>query len=63
MNDTPDENEHPEIVQRLREAREQLKQEIGRVVIGQDKVIDSLLIALLCRGHALMIGVPGLGKR
>jgi MoxR-like ATPase len=31
-------------------------------VIGQDKVIDSLLIALLCRGHALMIGVPGLGK-
>jgi MoxR-like ATPase len=62
MNDTPDENEHPEIVQRLREAREQLKQEIGRVVIGQNKVIDSLLIALLCRGHALMIGVPGLGK-
>jgi MoxR-like ATPase len=62
MSDTPDENEHPEIVQRLREAREQLKREIGRVVIGQDKVIDSLLIALLCRGHALMIGVPGLGK-
>jgi MoxR-like ATPase len=62
MNDTPDENEHPEIVQRLREAREQLKREISRVVIGQNKVIDSLLIALLCRGHALMIGVPGLGK-
>lgn len=62
MNDTPDENEHPEIVQRLQQAREQLKREIGKVVIGQEKVIDSLLIALLCRGHALMIGVPGLGK-
>lgn len=52
----------PEIVARLQQARKELKQEIGRVVIGQSKVIDSLLIALLCRGHALMIGVPGLGK-
>jgi len=62
-----DENEsatddHPEIVARLQEARLQLKKEISRVVIGQEKVIDSLLIAMLCRGHALMIGVPGLGK-
>ncbi len=62
MNHTPTVTEHPEIVLRLREAREQLKREIGRIVIGQDKVIDSLLIAMLCRGHALMIGVPGLGK-
>ncbi|MCM2372769.1 AAA family ATPase [Aporhodopirellula aestuarii] len=62
MNDTSPKSDHPEIVQRLREAREQLKREIGRVVIGQDKVVDSLLIAMLCRGHALMIGVPGLGK-
>jgi len=62
MSQTQSETEHPEIVLRLREAREHLKKEIGRVVIGQDKVIDSLLIAMLCRGHALMIGVPGLGK-
>mgnify|MGYP001814050454 CR=1 FL=1 len=62
MNDTPDNNEHPEIVQRLKDARQHLKQEIGKVVIGQEKVIDSLLISMLCRGHALMIGVPGLGK-
>ena len=54
--------DHPEIVARLQQARAQLKQEISRVVIGQEKVIDSLLIAMLCRGHALMIGVPGLGK-
>src|SRR6056297_37758 len=55
-------NDHPEIVTRLQAARQHLKTEIAKAVIGQDKVIDSLLIALLCRGHALMIGVPGLGK-
>jgi MoxR-like ATPase len=49
-------------VARLREATEKLKAEIARSVVGQDRVIDSLLVALLCRGHALMIGVPGLGK-
>src|SRR3954470_4931477 len=51
-----------EHVARLRGARQRLKAEIAKTVIGQDGVIDSLLVALLCRGHALMIGVPGLGK-
>jgi MoxR-like ATPase len=49
-------------VARLGEARQKLKQEIAKAVVGQDSVIDLLLIALLCRGHALMVGVPGLGK-
>jgi len=49
-------------VARLQQARIQLKAEIAKAVVGQDEVIESLLIALLCRGHALMIGVPGLGK-
>jgi MoxR-like ATPase len=49
-------------VARLKEARLKLKAELAKVVIGQDTVIDSLLVALLCRGHALMVGVPGLGK-
>jgi MoxR-like ATPase len=49
-------------IQRLAEARKQLKAEISKAVVGQDAVIDALLVALLCRGHALMIGVPGLGK-
>lgn len=55
-------NARPEIVDRLQQARTRLKDEISRVVIGQSRVIDNLLVALLCRGHALMIGVPGLGK-
>ena len=49
-------------VAQLRQARDRLRAEIGRVVIGQDEVLDNLLAALLCRGHALMVGVPGLGK-
>jgi MoxR-like ATPase len=49
-------------VAHLRKARERLRQEIARVVVGQDVVLDNLLAALLCRGHALLVGVPGLGK-
>ncbi len=55
------ENDAQSVV-RLREARSKLKLEIAKAVVGQEEVIDSLLVALLCRGHALMIGVPGLGK-
>jgi MoxR-like ATPase len=50
------------VVQRLREARDRVKSEVGKVVVGQDEIIDSLLIGLLCRGHILLFGVPGLGK-
>ncbi|MCB0227458.1 MAG: AAA family ATPase, partial [Anaerolineae bacterium] len=49
-------------VARLAEARDRLRSEIAKVVVGQDEVVDLLLVALLCRGHALMMGVPGLGK-
>ena len=57
MTDTP-QTERPEIVERLQAARQKLREEISQVVIGQEKVIDLLLVTLLCRGHALMIGVP-----
>src|SRR5262245_52924443 len=49
-------------VDRLSEARTKLRAEIGKAVVGQDVVLDALLMALLCRGHVLMLGVPGLGK-
>ena len=39
-----------------------LRRELGRVVIGQQATVDSLLVALLCRGHVLVVGVPGLAK-
>ncbi|MBN2817213.1 MAG: MoxR family ATPase [Campylobacterales bacterium] len=41
---------------------ESVKAEVAKVVVGQEKMIDSLLIALLCEGHILIEGVPGLAK-
>ena len=41
---------------------ERLKQEIGRVIVGQDDVVESVITALLSDGHILLEGVPGLGK-
>src|SRR5512145_2217549 len=39
-----------------------LREQIGRVVVGQEKVVDAMLVTLLGRGHALLVGVPGLAK-
>jgi MoxR-like ATPase len=55
-------DEDVKAVGQLRKARERQRDEIGRVVVGQDVVLDNLLAALLCPGHALLVGVPGLGK-
>ncbi len=41
---------------------QELKKEIGKVIIGQDDVVEGLLIALFCKGHTLLVGVPGLAK-
>ncbi len=39
-----------------------VKAEIGKIIVGQEEVIDRLLMAIFCRGHAIMVGVPGVGK-
>ena len=41
---------------------DQLKAEIAKKVIGQEEVIDQVLISVFCKGHALLVGVPGLAK-
>ena len=41
---------------------DEIKKEVAKVVVGQEKMIDSLLIALMCEGHILIEGVPGLAK-
>lgn len=46
----------------MREKIKQLKQEIAKAVIGQEQMIEGLLIGLLCEGHILVEGVPGLAK-
>jgi MoxR-like ATPase len=53
---------HNGSVDRIRSATEQLKEQLGRVIVGQHDVIDLMLIALFSRGHCLLEGVPGLAK-
>ena len=44
------------------EIRERFIKELRKVIVGQEKIIDNLLIALVSRGHCLLVGVPGLAK-
>lgn len=49
-------------IDRLREVNERLQSELSKIIVGQQKVIDQLAICLFARGHALLMGVPGLAK-
>lgn len=49
-------------IETLRDQMTKVKAELSRVIIGQDEVVEKLLICLLARGHALLVGVPGLAK-
>jgi MoxR-like ATPase len=51
-----------EAVREMAEARRVIAGEIGKRIVGQESVIDHLLIALFARGHCLFVGVPGLAK-
>src|SRR5436853_7217779 len=50
------------MIDQLRTAHQQLRREIGKIIVGQEEVLDQLLMAIFCRGHALLVGVPGLAK-
>jgi MoxR-like ATPase len=49
-------------IQYFKDAYGMLRHQIGKVIVGQDKVIDELLISIFTRSHALLVGVPGLAK-
>ena len=51
-----------EAVENLNKAREMITREVKKVIIGQDRVIEEMLIALLSDGHCILVGVPGLAK-
>lgn len=55
-------NNEVEAVDALHKTFNQIKSEIGKVVIGQDEIIKSVLIAIFSNGHCLLVGVPGLAK-
>jgi len=50
------------LIETLRKGREAMLGEIGKVIVGQKDIVDLLLMALFCRGHGLVVGVPGLAK-
>ncbi|HZT83105.1 MAG TPA: AAA family ATPase, partial [Gemmataceae bacterium] len=49
-------------IRRLRDAYSDIKKQLSKVIVGQDQVIEELLIALFSRGHCMLEGVPGLAK-
>jgi MoxR-like ATPase len=49
-------------IETLKAAVERVREELGKVIIGQDEVIEQTLIAIFTRSHALLVGVPGLAK-
>ncbi len=49
-------------VKKLVEKRNELKKEIAKIIVGQEEVIDQILLSIFSGGHALLVGVPGLAK-
>jgi len=49
-------------VQRLSAAYQQILSELGKVIVGQEQVLEELLVTMFARGHCLLVGVPGLAK-
>jgi len=49
-------------IEHLHSVYQLMKTEVGRVIVGQDQVVEQTLMAIFCRGHALLVGVPGLAK-
>lgn len=57
-----EDNDDLALVKKMQAGRDQMVQEIRKVIVGQDAVIEELLIALFAGGHCLVTGVPGLAK-
>jgi MoxR-like ATPase len=55
-------NNDVESVQALQQKYNALKQGIGQVIVGQQDVVEKLIMSILCNGHSLLVGVPGLAK-
>jgi MoxR-like ATPase len=55
-------NKNLELIENLNQIANTIKSELGKVIVGQEKVIDEFLIALFSGGHCLLEGVPGLAK-
>ena len=59
---TESSNDDLQAVEELRASVARIREELGKVIVGQEEVIDELLMSILSRGHCLLMGVPGLAK-
>jgi len=57
-----EEKEDLKLVEKLAQGRKSILEQLHKIIVGQDEVIEQLLIALFARGHCLIVGVPGLAK-
>ena len=55
-------NNNIELVKDFISSHKKFKEEIGKVIIGQNNVVDQVLMSIFCDGHSLLVGVPGLAK-
>ena len=55
-------NNNIELVKDFISSHKKFKEEIGKVIIGQNEAIEKIFICMLSQGHALLMGVPGLAK-
>lgn len=62
LNYIENQNNDVQLVEQLNDIVKKIKNEIAKVIVGQNEIIEQLLISLLSRGHCLLIGVPGLAK-
>jgi MoxR-like ATPase len=64
-NDTPtgeDRAQEAAAIEKLSNANKSIREQMAKVIVGQDRVAEELLITLFCRGHCILEGVPGLAK-
>jgi len=62
LKETTGTNDDVQLAEKLNEKSKAIMNEIARIIVGQDEIIDQLLISLLAKGHCLLVGVPGLAK-
>ena len=50
------------LMEKLQDGYKSIREQLSKVIVGQDEVIEKLMIALFSKGHVLVVGVPGLAK-
>ncbi len=58
----PDQDQDVAVIEQCRDAYKRIHDEMHKVIVGQDMVMDDILMALFCDSHILLVGVPGLAK-